>query len=439
MVLFYYLDFPLPHGDDLFFAGTAAHYAQTGNFINPGVIDYTSQFSEIQKPYWFVPLHMRLLGWWLSITNISDISIRIYVLFCIMITTIFTNKWCRTSQLHSKFSTYLVPIIIIFGFRWSLRPECTAIPLFTIGLFYLFQNDNSKNIWLGTSFLGLSSLSSQILVIPTVFIAINSLFQKQKEVSLCHKAKIMGICVLQTISVGALMINFEISIFIEMFTDHIIARKSTIIENLNFFYFMICELGNGYLLRLPSLLLLVACVVILVKAKLSNKHRFTCLLLSLLVMICLYAKSFEIILYLLTFISLIIIIETKKFIKSFFIITILLLCLRSGTHLLAYSLFCDRTKDIQDTEISDAFTYIIDEYTIRHPLNWQFPKKWKIAPDFYTNNDRLLNKPPSEKWIVSMKNLAYFYPTLYTQEKIRIGGKQFSNLPVKYWEYKILP
>ena len=64
LVLFY-SDFPLPYGDDLFFAGTAVHFAETGNFLNPGVLDYTAEFSEIQKPYWFVPLHMRSLGWWL--------------------------------------------------------------------------------------------------------------------------------------------------------------------------------------------------------------------------------------------------------------------------------------------------------------------------------------------------------------------------------------
>ncbi|MAL85857.1 MAG: hypothetical protein CMI23_05825, partial [Opitutae bacterium] len=32
----FYSDFPLPYGDDLFFAGTAVHYAKTGDFLNPG-------------------------------------------------------------------------------------------------------------------------------------------------------------------------------------------------------------------------------------------------------------------------------------------------------------------------------------------------------------------------------------------------------------------
>ena len=47
--ILFYSDFPLPHGDDLFFVGTSVHYAETGNFLNPGVYDYTEQFSEVQN------------------------------------------------------------------------------------------------------------------------------------------------------------------------------------------------------------------------------------------------------------------------------------------------------------------------------------------------------------------------------------------------------
>ena len=110
MILFY-SDFPLPHGDDLFFAGTAVHYAETGNFLNPGVYDYTEQFSEVRKPYWFVPLHMRLLGLWLCLTDISDTSIRIYVLLCIIITSNVLIKWFEISNHHSILISFLIPII----------------------------------------------------------------------------------------------------------------------------------------------------------------------------------------------------------------------------------------------------------------------------------------------------------------------------------------
>tara|TARA_B100000674_G_C37635302_1_gene820791 strand:+ start:166 stop:474 length:309 start_codon:yes stop_codon:yes gene_type:complete len=102
-------------------------------------------------------------------------------------------------------------------------------------------------------------------------------------------------------------------------------------------------------------------------------------------------------------------------------------------------MFCDRKKNFGAISIKEEQTYVIDEYVIRHPLDWKFPKKWKIAPDFYTTNDRLLNKPDSETWLISLKNLSYFYPDIYQQSKLTIGNKEFTNLPQEYWEYKLLP
>ena len=179
-LILFYSDFPLPHGDDLFFAGTAVHYAKTGDFQNPGVLDYTAQFSEIQKPYWLVPLHMRALGWWLSLTNISDASIRSYVLLCIILTSIVLIKWSESLKDKSELVSYLIPIIVTFGFRWSLRPECTAIPLWTIGAFFLFHSLTKKKLWLGGSFLGLACLASQILIVPSAFLITASLFKIRK-------------------------------------------------------------------------------------------------------------------------------------------------------------------------------------------------------------------------------------------------------------------
>jgi len=108
---------------------------------------------------------------------------------------------------------------------------------------------------------------------------------------------------------------------------------------------------------------------------------------------------------------------------------------RNGAHLLSYNFFCDRSKEFTEIELDESKTYIIDEYVIRHPLQWNFPKKWKIAPDFNTTNARLLDKPEAEIWILSLKNLAYFYPELYSQEKLKMGNKEFTNLPVEFWEY----
>ena len=438
LVLFY-SDFPLPYGDDLFFAGTAVHFAETGNFLNPGVYDYTEHFSEVRKPYWFVPLHMRSLGWWLFLTGVSDTSIRIYVLLCIVVTILAIIKWSKIAQDKSNLIPYLIPIIIAFGFRWSLRPECTAIPLWTIGAYFLFHSHSKSKFWLGVSFLGLACLASQILIVPSAFLVGASIFRNSGNLSLLSKLQIIVIGVLQSLFFGTCLINFEVAEFVKMFGDHVAARSSSITDNFAFFYFMVCKLGNGYILRLPSFVLLIIAFVLLLKSQSANKPILISSLFSLFLMICIYAKSFEVILYLTTILTLIAVFELKKSIMPLVGIIAALVFVRQGLHLFTYNLLCESSKPEENIEIDKEKTYIIDEFTIRHPLNWNFPLNWKIAPDFGTTNERLLEKPESETWLISLKNLAYFYPELYAQEKLQIVQKEFTNLPKKYWEYKIIP
>ena len=284
----FYSDFPLPHGDDLFFAGTAVHYAQTGNYLNLGVLDYTAEFSEIQKPYYFVPLHMRTLGWWLYLTNISDSSIRIYILLCLIITILVLIKWSKISLREPKIIPYLIPIIVTFGFRWSLRPESTAIPLWTIGAFLIFHSYDKKKFWFGVSFLGLACLASQILLVPSACIILASIVKKSEELPLLLKSQVIVICVMQTLFLGAWLVNFEIAEFVQMFSDHIEARSSSIYQNLSLFYFLTCKLGNGYFLRFPSFILLIIAFVPFLKWQGSNRPFLMGALFSLVLMIFIY-------------------------------------------------------------------------------------------------------------------------------------------------------
>jgi len=162
------------------------------------------------------------------------------------------------------------------------------------------------------------------------------------------------------------------------------------------------------------------------------------LVIGLLISISVYAKSFEVILFFSSFITIIYCIHSLNNPKFVLCIIACLCTIRQGGHLLIYNAFCERSYSSIDHPLDINQTHIIDEYTIRKPLDWNFPKKWKIAPDFYTTDSRLLNKPPSETWIISQKNLSYFYPSLHQQEKVSIGNKKFNNLPLRFWEYQII-
>ena len=436
--ILFYSDFPLPHGDDLFFVGTAVHYADSGNFLNPGVYDYTEQFSEIRKPYWFVPLHMRLLGLWLSLTGTSDASIRIYVLLSIIITSYLLIKWFEISKNQSILISFLIPIIITFGFRWSLRPECTAIPLLVTSLFLLFNYNNRWSQFFALIFLGLSTLSSQIILfLCTPLICVIAYFKYSHSNLRFFIINLFSAFIICSF-VFLLCIDFEINQFTRMFLDHVSARTSSILANFNLFYFLSIELGNGMFLRLPSFLLLF---LIIIKKPYLNGNRKVygiALVLGLLISISIYAKSFEVILFFSSFITIIYCIHSLNNPKFVFCIIACLCTIRQGGHLLIYNAFCERSYTSIHQPLDINQTHIIDEYTIRKPLEWNFPKKWKIAPDFYTTDSRLLNKPPSETWIISQKNLSYFYPSLHQQEKVSFGNKKFNNLPLRFWEYQII-
>ena len=436
--ILFYSDFPLPHGDDLFFVGTAVHYADSGNFLNPGVYDYTEQFSEIRKPYWFVPLHMRLLGLWLSLTGTSDASIRIYVLLSIIITSYLLIKWFEISKNQSILISFLIPIIITFGFRWSLRPECTAIPLLVTSLFLLFNYNNRWSQLFALIFLGLSTLSSQIILfLCTPLICVIAYFNYSHS-----NLRFLIINLFSTFIICSfvflLCIDFEINQFTRMFLDHVSARTSSILANFNLFYFLSIELGNGMFLRLPSFLLLF--FIFIKKPYLNSNIKLygIALVIGLLISISVYAKSFEVILFFSSFITIIYCIHSLNNPKFALCIIACLCTIRQGGHLLIYNAFCERSYTSIHQPLDINQTHIIDEYTIRKPLDWNFPKKWKIAPDFYTTDSRLLNKPPSETWIISQKNLSYFYPSLHQQEKVSIGNKKFNNLPLRFWEYQII-
>ena len=436
--ILFYSDFPLPHGDDLFFVGTAVHYADSGNFLNPGVYDYTEQFSEIRKPYWFVPLHMRLLGLWLSLTGTSDASIRIYVLLSIIITSYLLIKWFEISKNQSILISFLIPIIITFGFRWSLRPECTAIPLLVTSLFLLFNYNNRWSQFFALIFLGLSTLSSQIILfLCTPLICVIAYFNYANSNFRVFAINLISAIILCSF-IFLLCIDYEVKQFLTMFQDHVSARSSSIRSNINLFYFLGIELGNGMFLRLPSFLLLF--LIIIKKPYLNSNIKLygIALVIGLLISISVYAKSFEVILFFSSFITIIYCIYSLNYPKFVLFIIACLCTIRQGGHLVIYNAFCERSYTSIHQPLDINQTHIIDEYTIRKPLEWNFPKKWKIAPDFYTTDSRLLNKPPSETWIISQKNLSYFYPSLHQQEKVSFGNKKFNNLPLRFWEYQII-
>ena len=153
---------------------------------------------------------------------------------------------------------------------------------------------------------------------------------------------------------------------------------------------MLCKLGNGYIFRLPSIMIFLFVAVIKIKSEKIKNPFIIFTFFSLLFMICIYAKSFELIIFLSSIFTLILSFQLKKVILPVVVVMTAIVFVRQGIHLFAYNFLCDNKKPDGNIEFVENQTYVIDEFVIRHPLNWQFPKNWKIAPGFGTTNERLL-------------------------------------------------
>ena len=440
---FYYLillriGFPLPYGDDLFFLGTSLNYEMTGEYLNPGVEDFCLKFGDIKKPYWFVPFHMQMMGWWLKITGITDLTVRLYLILCIFITTFFIWLIARQKKSDTILVLLFLPIIVSFGYTWSFRPECTAIPLFTIGVYYLQRNRNLSSKWCGISSLGLCTLSSQILIIPSALIIVSDYLENKNYIKINNYVILCIFGGLQTLIIGFYIINFEIFEFLEMFMNHIKFMSMTTLQNVNLFMFITCKLGNGIFLKLPSYIFLILSLILYLKKKKSNYYSAYSYLISLILMILIYAKSELTILFLTTFYTLILIFINKSYKNLFISLITFFICMRSASVFLL-NVYINKIETANDfVTLDENITYVIDEYTIREPLNWKLPKKWKMIPGYSCSDHQITEKPKHENWIVSKKNLAYYYPNLFSHKKFLIWGKEFNNISPNLWRYEVI-
>ena len=440
--IFYYsillkLGFPLPYGDDLFFLGTSLHYERTGEYLNPGVEDFCLSFSDINKPYWFVPLHMQMMGWWLKLTGITDLTVRLYIILCSFITTFFV--WLLAKQYRSdKLLTVLfLPLIISFGYTWSFRPECTAIPLFIIGLYLIQKKKNFITIWGAISCFGLSTISSQILLIPSVLMIISNYLDNKNYINLSKYYLVIILCALQTSIIGLYIINFEIFDFFEMYRNHISKMSMTIFESMDLFIYITCKLGNGYILKFPSYIIIIIMTIVYINKKGIN-YTLIAYISSLIIMILIYAKSELTILFLCTLYTLLITFLVNINKNIIIIVITSLVCLKSAS-VFFLNVYINKDNSTNNLPILDKnTTYVIDEYTIREPLNLNLPPKWKMIPGYGCYDEQITKKPKDEVWIVSSKNLSYYYPNLFSHKKFVFLDKEFNNISPKLWKFEVI-
>ena len=440
-----FFGYPLAQGDDLFFTGTAAWFAKYNQFENPLAHDLLRQLNEYNyKPYWFVTFHPWILGWWLKIVGISNLSILIFVNGYSLVSVLALDRIINVIKGH-QIVKFVLPFVIYFGFANSLRPDGLGITFFLVGLLYLLKS-NLKFYYqlLSFLFMGLACITWQYLVgfvVSSVLIWSILNYDSEKFKNYFNRF-ILNIIIsfISIFFIFLLTIDFELTHFIDVFRKCISFRRgsNTIVDTINLLSF-----GNGYFFRLPIVITSLIITIVL----LYREYREISFLtkITLLLNFCiisgtmLYSNSFHAII-LLSFINILLVISKLTSIlitKLSLSITFLFLILNGGTTFLLATVFKESKQKIDSitkeriiSKYGENKTFVIDSISARRIFDWNFPSKTRMAPGSAAKDSDILNKKKDEIWVVSNAYLSHTYPTLYSTEKLNLFGRKFGTVPI---------
>jgi hypothetical protein len=442
---FLFFGYPLAQGDDLFFTGTAAWFAKYNQFENPLAHDLLRQLNEYNyKPYWFVTFHPWILGWWLKIVGISNLSILIFVNGYTLVSIFALDRIVNVIKGH-QISKFVIPFVIYFGFANSLRPDGLGVTFFLIGLLYLLKS-NLKFYYqiLSFLFMGLACITWHYLVGFAVSSILfwSALNYNSKEFNNYFNKLIPNIVISFVIifTIFLLTIDFELEHFLDVFWKSVNFRRgsNTIVDTINLLSF-----GNGFYFRLPIVITSAIITIILLYKEYREISILTkiTLLLTLCIIsgIMLYSNSYHAII-LISFINILLFISRLKSILMTQVtlsITFLFLILNGGTTFLLTTVYHESepkldamTKEIIIGKYEENKTFVIDSISARTVFNWNFPAKTRMAPGSAAKDSDILNKNKDEIWVVSNAYLAHTYPTLYSTEKLKLFGRKFGTVPI---------
>ncbi|MDJ1179465.1 hypothetical protein PJF56_11380 [Roseofilum sp. BLCC_M91] len=234
-LFYYYLGYPLPHIDDLFFIGAAINVAKNGEFFNPYIIEWAEPV--VDRFYVQPPFHSITLAGWLKIFGISTQSLLLFQCFCYFIFSIFTALILKNYGFHPITAICTTICFATWMSIAGLRQDALSMAYLAIGL-WLLTKDIKCRYFFGFSFLGfsiLSSIVSMVYALPfsIAIVTYNSWRKKNTIKSKYSKYIIQRIYILLTSMVFVFIlfltsINFEFYRFISDIAWHASWRRNSI-------------------------------------------------------------------------------------------------------------------------------------------------------------------------------------------------------------------
>ncbi len=255
----WFIRYPQPFGDDLFFCGAAINLAKGGDFTNP----YITGFASIFPTHYFflqLPLHSYVLGGWLRIFGIGSASLMEFQWFFALVAgTMLTLTLWRGFRVPVWVGIVGSAMLVVSLLRLGFRYEPLAFSLLLAGTAIF----SSTSWWRGAA--GFLLVGAACLTMPTapgyaLPLLCARLFLDWHEGTFspgrdaARLALVAAGCVALVIFLFAGLIHFHLAEFWRTFTQHAALRRTPlrlvpgeIARQLTF--------GQEWLLVLPTYLL----------------------------------------------------------------------------------------------------------------------------------------------------------------------------------------
>ncbi len=466
--ILFFLGYPLPSKDDIFFTGAAINLAKGGEFTNPYIESWNNVLSS-GKFYFQPPFHSYTLAGWLKIAGISTNSLLFFQYLCYILFSLASAL---------IFRAYNFPRVTAFGITilfaiWHCNPnpyhstgfrqDALGMAFLALGLLLM-----TKDIW-WTYFLSFCLLESAVLTAPIniaygfsfglAILAINFIDRRKFKINYLHYFLKIGITFISATAlifvIFLLCINFELNTFISDFLLHASWRRTSTMQAIPVFVNLISNY-YGIILYVPSyILFFLMCILVFHKRlfiAINLKILFIGLTLGMLLNIFLYTSAigFNFFFCWVGIIAIVFMINWPSKIKIAVYLVIITLFLSSQIINTLSLIGREYVSESQYQEIREYVLanpnrkYAIDEVAARFVFDYKLPKNSTSWTFMQAPGSPLMTAKDKQKnvtWIVAKSWLGQSFPELLTTDypKVEFMGRKFNSLPKKPFEIIVIP
>ncbi|MFP4296911.1 MAG: ArnT family glycosyltransferase [Spirulinaceae cyanobacterium] len=452
----YALGLPFPQDDDLFFGGTAFNLAQSGEFVNPLI----AQWSERTATHFFVqpPFFFYILAGWLSIWGISTKSILTFKLLCYITFSISTALLLK----HYKCSSLATYAIAICFATWALfvgvRHDILGMDFLAIGALFLTRDRPFYYFW-GFSFLGASILTAPILLVYAIpwglaLIYCNWRTTKARKKAYWIERIIAWIAAfLLNLILFLWCINFRFSQFLDDLSWHSSFRRQSLGQAIPTAVW-IWQMGYGKIIHGSLLILLLSTSLLWLwhwsSTPKTPKNIILLFWINLILNLLIYASTVVTIFRFFSWVIVILItseVSLNKLTRKLLIVFAIVVFFLNNSMALVTLALTQKTNPNDYAEILEYVeqnpekNYVIDGIAARFVFNYQFPKNtisWigsVPAPLLWPTS--LDDKTENEVWIISAQK-AWHFPELPDYPRVEIFGQKLDSIALRPYDILLI-